>query len=968
MALLAAVTVTVLVARNIFFETLVFGDTPLVGHQSPEIIWQYCFNMWTPAAYGDNMPKPQCYILLYIFSKIASTLGETAVYSFLLHLSLPLSFLSFYFYSQKFSNNVLARIFGATFYTVNPVTIAYFAAGAFTWTLVFLPLSMNYFIDFLEEQKLQNTLKAGLFTSLTVWTLPSMALIMFSALLVTAVSYMATAKNKRDYVERLWPHIVVYGLILVLCSFPYIYSTVTYIQSPSFNFGENMLSDFQYTYQEATIPNLLRLAGNEGSPQTLLDYNSSGNPSNMAGWIIPLFAFASIIWVRSSEKKRRLVAALALQFFTLFSVVFLRFACNSDLKWIITDMLIVWTLRNPFKIQLLMLTAVTPLFTFTTEKLSCSCLRLLRRKKLKWAAATMALTLLAVAHMYFYNAFAFNGYMGIDKYPGIGQATADETLSCIVNDSLSWPDGGSFRGIILPFDHKTELYVEYSNMFLYPSRLGQKSTISNILGKALSEGVNLENFLRLFSVKYVYVNNKWEDADFYIIQPQNPQKILALLNETGKTIENGEYCRVTVENALPTVYISQYPIFYSDIETVNFLGASAFQNKPVFIEVKKQGCNITTDGGKTSKTFHYTFTSPYPAAYDLYAVVYVEKPETPLCYRLDDWEMEEKRVADWKNPLNEIANLQLQSGSHSLTLAVDGLYRFADLNYSFTNYGNGLFNVEGQKITVENGTLIGLKDFENFELTLKLKAENYGEKTWYGPYVYFAFTEGFYFRIIFHANGYVELARYAEGTYQSLTLKQTKTNFKDWNSLRLVKLLDTVNLYLNDQYVFSFKDPTLSKTGKVGLGSYCSKTIFDEASISPNIIRGIWLIPDGKKQTCSAKILESAAGHYALQLNNSENSWLMLFLGENYDPLWEATINGETVTQHLKANCYGNLWIFNASQGLFTIQISYKPNVAYKRLFSISLIAETVMIVATYLPTKILKAALGKARKRALLK
>ena len=952
----AAFILTYLVARNVFSQPLVLGDTPWVNHQSPNIIVQYIFNMWTPAAYGDNTPKPQSYIMLYLFAKTAATLQNMAIYNLLMHTSLPLSFLTFYYYSRKFCNNTWARILGATLYLINPVTIALFIAGQLMWILVFLPLSMNYFIDLLEEQKIQNTLKTTMFTSLTIWALPSIAFILFLSLIVTTLTYVALAKNKKDYAKKLLTQLAIYCLLLILCFAPYIYSTISYIQSPNFSVGSSVLLDFQYTYHEATIPNLLRLAGNGGSPQIQLDYNSSSNLSNEAGYIIPLFALLSLLWIKSSDKKRRIIATLTLLCFALLSATFLRFASNSELKWIITDIMLTWTLRNPFKIQILILVAVTPLFAFTVEKISLSSMKFLQQKNFKMAIITIILIFLAVSHIYLYNSFAFNGYMGIDKYPGTDQATPDETLTQIVNDSLTWGDSANFRGIILPFDHKTELYVEYSNMFLYPSRLGQNSNIANMISNALSEGVNFENLLRLLSVKYVYINNKWEDTGFFIIQPQNPQSILAALNKTGEAAKASEYSKIVLENALPTIYVSQYPILYSDTQTINLLDASTFQNKPVFIEIQKQGYNITTDEGEASKTVYYTLDNLYPNTYNLYAAIYCEKPETSLYYRLDNGELKEKTILDEQNPLKNIAQLQLQSENYNISLTVNDIFMFTNLSYSFINYGNGTYNITGQSLKIENGTLIGLKEIRDFDLSLKFKVTNYGEEAWHAPYVYFAFTDDSYFYAIFHENGYIELAKYAHGTHQSsLVLKKTEANFTDWNNLQIVKVNETITLYLNNQYMFSFNDPLLSKTGKIGLGSCNSTTTFDEVAIAQTVIKGICLIPTQNPKTYTAKTLEQTPGRYALQINNTENSWLTLFLSENYDPLWEATMNGTKIENHIKANDYGNLWIFNAPQGLLNIETSYNPNITYKYLFSISIITETATIIAAYLPSKILQ-------------
>lgn len=889
------------------------------------------------------------------------------IYNFLLHVSLPISFLTFYHYSKKFCNTALTRILGATLYLINPITISYFAAGQLMWTLAFLPLSINYYIELLEEKTLQKTLRAALFTSLTIWTLPPIAFILSLGLLILTLSFTAAAKNKMEYLKTLSKQLLIYGSLVTLCLIPHLYSTIIYVNSPLFSLSSNILADFQYTYQEAKIPNLLRLAGNEGSPQSKLGYNTS-SITNEIGYIIPTLAFASILWIKNSDKKRRITASLALLCLTFLFATFIRFVSYTQLGWIITDNMIIWTLRNPFKIQLLMLTATIPPFIFTTEKLAISLTESLKTRKIKKAVAPATLIFIAIAHIYVYNYFAFNGYMGLDKYPGINKVMADETLINIVEDSLKPFNDESFRGIIFPFDHKTELYVEYSNMFLYPSRLGQNSNASNILNKALAEGQNIENLLRLFSIKHVYINNRWEDTGFHIIQLENPQAVLELLNN-AKNIEYYDgYCKVTLENALPTIYVSQYPILYSNIETISLLNASTFQNKPVFIEIKNLGWNTKTEGQKSSKTFHYALDIPYPETYNLYFIAYLEKPETIITYRLDNYETIEKTLKEQQNPVKNVTQLQLQMGKHNLSITVNNVFIFTSLSHSFNDWGNGTCEIEKQQIKIGNGTLISLEEFENFDLTLKFKTSIYGPETWHGPYLYLELTNDCYYRIFFHKNGYIELSKCFQGKHQILAYKQTNINFKEWNNISLAKTYDTTTLQVNNQQIFFYKDPQLSTKTKIGFGSYNSTTIFKEATITKNVIKGIWLIPEESQQTCRAKIIEKSPGHYLLQINNPKNSWLLIFLGENYDPRWEAAINETKIQKHKKANIYGNLWIFNIPQGNYNIKICYKPSAMYTMLISLSFAIKAALIIMAIFPINFIKARLLYHKKTKLEK
>jgi hypothetical protein len=955
-AVIGAIIVTYFTARNVFGQTLVFGDTPWAGNGSASILRQYLWNIWNPAAYGENSPKPQGYLLLYFFAELASFIGKDAVYSFLLHLSLPLSFISFYIYSKKFCNNLLARIFGSTLYIINPVTIAYFTAGQFMWTLVFLPLSINYFIQLLESGNAENALKASLFASLTVWTLPTIAFILGLGLTATALSYIITADKIKEYFKKLFPHLILYTLIFLLSVSPYIFSSIIYFNSPNFNLSGNVIVDFRYTYQDATILNLLRLAGNTGSPQAVFGYNSAKNLNNELGYVIPLIALLSIFWKKNHERKYRVTAVLALLCFSLLFTYSLRFICNSEISWIIAENPVFWTLRNPFKIQLLVLISIVPLFIYSLENLAAFSMKLVKVKNFKLVLLTSALTFLALSHVYFYNPFAFNGYMGVDQHPGMESAVLDQTLSSIVNDSLNWAEIGDYRGLILPFDHKSELHVEFSNMLLYPCRLGQRSRAVEILNNALTGNTKLENYMRILGIKYVYVNKMWRDTGFYITQPKNPSSILASFGDTCSLEEsNNKYSKLTIEDVLPTLYVSQHPIFYSNIETINLLDKQIFEDMPVFLEMENMGCETIQDGDKNLKAFHYGLNMPFTETYNLYLVGYVESVEH-LYYQVDYGELNKATFLEGKTPAVCVARLKMECGSHNLTLAVDKVDFFADLSHDFLNYGNGSYNIEGQRINVNDGTVIGTKEFESFDLTLKFKALTFGDESWHGPYIYFALKDGSYYCAIFHKNGLVELAKYSEGQFQSfMALKQTNINFQDWNNLRILKLNDTVTLYIEDQQILSLQDPILCGGGKIGLGSFHSSTLYENVEVVPNMIGGVWLIPDEKSHVEQFEILEKGSGHYSLRIHQTVGAQLLIFLGENYDPLWELKINGDKASNHMKANIYGNCWVINSPSNILNIEISYRPNMAYKYLLYISLAVEILTIAGAFFPSLILK-------------
>ena len=146
--LFSAFTVTFLVTRQIFFATLVFGDSPLFRLYSGTILKEYTFSVWHRAAYGESYPSPQGYLFLYFFNQIAWYFKDIDLFNFLMNLSFPLSFLTFYSFSRRFCESIWLRLFAATLYIINPIVITYYNTGGFMWSLVFLPLAFLFFVGF----------------------------------------------------------------------------------------------------------------------------------------------------------------------------------------------------------------------------------------------------------------------------------------------------------------------------------------------------------------------------------------------------------------------------------------------------------------------------------------------------------------------------------------------------------------------------------------------------------------------------------------------------------------------------------------------------------------------------------------------------------------------------------------------------------------------------------------------------
>jgi hypothetical protein len=767
---------------------------------SEKPIGEYIFNVWNSAAFGENYPTPLAYLFLYSFDQLAIFVGNTGLFNFMMNSSIPLSFIAFYMFSGKLCGNFWFKILAAILYIINPVFITYYNFGGFMWALVFLPLAFSFFIDLLEKHTKKNLAKAATFTSLTMWTFPTFSPTLLLLLFVTALSYLALTRPKSDFLKKKLPSLSLFVFIVFLCNAPYLFAQYNYFLSPQFSSSYNMVTLFKYTYSEATVPNLLRLAGNAGSPQKTLGYNDPTNIANEIGIIIPATALTSIFWIRRFPQKRtRLIAILLSVASILVLALFVRFLIYSDLSWVVQDTSILWTIRNPIKLQIMLAFCLVPLFVFSLENIVVSCMHLFREKRKNFPTAFLGFTLifLALSQVYVYNSFVFSGYLGLDKTYGDTGFLPDETTSSIVQDSLGWYKEGSYRGIILPFDHNAELHIQFLNPLLYPARLDFDSSPTNAIKNELEADSNVANLFSLLGIKYVYINKAWKDSGFPIIQLNDLNAVVENLRRENTTEESCDaYSKFIIRPALPHLYLSSYAVFYSNIETVKFLNDSVFYSRPVFLEMSNDG-NVANTWDKSAPQIFssYSFEMLFQGKYDLYVAV-SGNGETPVYFSLDDAGLSNRTVTVKENSLEHLSRLELKVGVHKLLLAIN---------------------------------------------------EN----------------------------------------------------------------------------------------------SSCA-------------IAGIWLLPQIDGERISSTLIGQTQ-EYSLQFNQSDNSEVILFLGETYDSGWKAKMDGTVLTDHLRANLYANCWLANATQGVHKIEIYYEPNVAYQWFLYMSIILLGGLLIACCLPSKLLK-------------
>ncbi len=742
--LICAFIVSLFLSREVFLKTLVFGDYPLVTLESSSVIEKYVLQGWYPSGYGSNYPVPLAYLFLDAFSQIAAFFGTVQVFNFLMNISFPLSFIAFYYFSGKFCKSLWLRILGSALYLVNPAVITYYNTGGFIWTFVFLPFALSFFMDLLEKQTKRNLAKATVFTALTMWAFPSLSVVLAITFATIAGIYFLYSQPKIPFLKTAVPRILVFLLLIFVLNASFFYAQYRYNQSPSYGLGgESVLNDFKYAYQLMSVDNLLRLGGNLGSPQAPLGYNDF-SLTNAVGFILPITALASIFWLwKHKEKKREVAAMLASIAVILALTLFIETLTYTQLNGVITSTSWLWTLRNPLKLQLMLAVCMIPLSIFSLEKIKDFTARFVYRKKYLTSTLALALILLGISQIYVYNAFAFNGYAGIDKtYSPPNSYSPNQNILNILKDASAWSQEGDYRGIILPFDHDTELHVEFNNLLLYPSRLGVTSAIVEQLSNTMNTSSNLVPLLSLLSTKYVYINDAWVDTRFHIINPPDLGNLTeSLTKENLAKIVSSNYTRFTVENALPHIYLSNYPVFFSDASDISLLNSSVLSSRPIALQMTEAGLEAeNSDSASSSAVKSFEANLPLKGVYDVCVTTKLgDLHEFPINCSIDDETINNDRAILEADKLNHITTISLNEGVHRITVtsSIRGIMLLPvenqkDIPITFAEKGSSRYLFEYNQ-TGESPLLLFGENYDNgWEATIDGKRpENHFKANFY---------------------------------------------------------------------------------------------------------------------------------------------------------------------------------------------------------------------------------------------
>ncbi|MDO8657101.1 MAG: hypothetical protein Q7K55_00035, partial [Candidatus Levybacteria bacterium] len=154
-------------------------------------------------------------------------------------------------------------------------------------------------------------------------------------------------------------------------------------------------------------------------------------------------------------------------------------------------------------------------------------------------------------------------------------------------------------------------------------------------------------------------------------------------------------------------------------------------------------------------------------------------------------------------------------------------------------------------------------------------------------------------------------------------------DFKDDNLAKELVKLDVRYIVLHNDVDWEFNgsvspEQTAEYLGRQeGISKYASFGKLDIYEVEP--ARGINLISSPQQEIRYQKLSNT---NYQIDINGSEHPFSIYFL-EQFDDLWEASIDNKKINSHFKVYSFANAWNID-KRGDFSIILKYKPQEVFE--------------------------------------
>jgi len=229
-------------------------------------------------------------------------------------------FTMYFFLSNHFGGSRLAHFSAALIYGFGPATVLNFA-DILHWGYAIIPVVFNYMFNILKgSRRIKDVLILGLSLSFMVAFLPQVLSLIFLSFLIFLVVHILSRADKSKYFRKVAVSFSL-ALLTFVATSPYLVSgayqlmvIIGWIPPLDFITPPNLPSRSQpslyfATYSNQEIANTIRLIG-----------GSTGNhlpEGSWIGFVLPIFAFTSLLLVRRGEEMLNLLALALVSLVTI---------------------------------------------------------------------------------------------------------------------------------------------------------------------------------------------------------------------------------------------------------------------------------------------------------------------------------------------------------------------------------------------------------------------------------------------------------------------------------------------------------------------------------------------------------------------------------------------------------------------------------------------------------------------------
>ena len=485
--------------RVILLGHLTYGDIPYFDVTTSKVNFLYAWGaeqLGSPVRQSLNTLRDA--VLLMVSPLSIMYYGFKYIVPILL---IPQAY--FWIFSRLGVRSKPVLLMASLFPLFTPIVFGDFLTGQTFWVYLTLPFVFFYAIKIfaLQQFTLRNDVLLAVWLFFSLGMLPPIIVPLLGVIAIFALVMLLVHTNRdtRTILVRFIISGIRVGMLFGALALPYLLiasSGQAAYTSPS------LLGDYYHNYADTNLFNTLRMAGNNGSGQSTLDYNQ-WSITNLFGYLVAGLMIGGGIMIGLKQRLSRywivvigLLAVLlsVLGFMQLLTINTLFGIKVFESQWIVS------TVRNPSKLYAILLPVFALLFAFGLGNI----LQRYGKNTKTHHALLIGIAIIVAA----YGWPALRGDLGL--LAGREESASTYQQDPVVQQIVRSPSAQDGRALLMPANHRDELNYEFLNPNFNLLRLEGSLPGSAKTVDALNDALNdrnpyFFNYLNALGVKTIFV-------------------------------------------------------------------------------------------------------------------------------------------------------------------------------------------------------------------------------------------------------------------------------------------------------------------------------------------------------------------------------------------------------------------------------------------------------------------------------